>query len=319
MRNVQHKKEAFWFYRFLSNFYDDYVNPFFWTKKMRDRALALADLDQPDLQVVDVGSGTGFTTTGIVQHVDAANVTCIDQSPHQMAHAQKKDVLQACTFHLGDAEELPFPTDHFDRYVSAGSIEYWPEPQRGITEAYRVLKPGGVALMIGPLRPQNGFGRFLADTWMLFPEEAEYVRWFEQAGFTDLRKQYVAPSWVTNEPYGIALAGTKPTAGDSPLQLPPAKMEDVANSQTVGETAVSLLRLSVGTLAGGLFIPLALAAWVWQYIGRRLGLAPGDPADLDPLTPQQRRSLLLIAAGLLLWIIGSRKRTSAEDGVLRTE
>lgn len=27
--------------------------------------------------------------------------------------------------------------------------EYWPEPQRGICEAYRVLKPGGVACMIG--------------------------------------------------------------------------------------------------------------------------------------------------------------------------
>lgn len=25
----------------------------------------------------------------------------------------------------GDAEDLPFPADSFDRYVSAGSIEYW--------------------------------------------------------------------------------------------------------------------------------------------------------------------------------------------------
>ena len=39
----------------------------------------------------------------------------------------------------GDAEDLPFPTDSFDRYVSAGSIEYWPEPQRGIREVWAVL------------------------------------------------------------------------------------------------------------------------------------------------------------------------------------
>ena len=38
----------------------------------------------------------------------------------------------------GDAEDLPFPTDSFDRYVSAGSIEYWPEPQRGIREVWAV-------------------------------------------------------------------------------------------------------------------------------------------------------------------------------------
>ena len=43
----------------------------------------------------------------------------------------------ACCAFQGDAEDLPFPTDSFDRYVSAGSIEYWPEPQRGIKEAYR--------------------------------------------------------------------------------------------------------------------------------------------------------------------------------------
>ena len=42
----------------------------------------------------------------------------------------------------GDAEALPFEADAFDRYVSAGSIEYWPDPQRGIAEAYRCGRGG---------------------------------------------------------------------------------------------------------------------------------------------------------------------------------
>ena len=46
-------------------------------------------------------------------------------------HLLKQNALQ------GDAEDLPFATNSFDRYLSAGSIEYWPEPQRGIKEAYR--------------------------------------------------------------------------------------------------------------------------------------------------------------------------------------
>ena len=58
MRLVQHKKEAYWFYRFLSIFYDDYVNPFFWTARMRDEALTLARLDDPALETVDVGAGS---------------------------------------------------------------------------------------------------------------------------------------------------------------------------------------------------------------------------------------------------------------------
>ncbi len=67
-----------------------------------------------------------------------------------------------------DAEDLPFATDSFDRYVSAGSIEYWPEPQRGIKEAYRVIKEGGTACVIGPVHPTFWLSRFFADvswTW----------------------------------------------------------------------------------------------------------------------------------------------------------
>lgn len=45
--------------------------------------------------------------------------------------------------------------------MSAGSIEYWPEPQRGITEAYRVTKPGGVACIIGPVHPTHPVSRWV--------------------------------------------------------------------------------------------------------------------------------------------------------------
>lgn len=53
MRLVQHKKEAYWFYRFLSVFYDKLVNPLFWTPRMRDECQVLANLDSPGLKVVD--------------------------------------------------------------------------------------------------------------------------------------------------------------------------------------------------------------------------------------------------------------------------
>lgn len=119
-RFIQHKKEAFWFYRFLSIVYDHVINPGHWTEDMRDEALEPADLFHRDLTVVDVGGGTGFTTLGIVKHVDAKNVTILDQSPHQLAKARQKEPLKECKILEGDAEDLPFPTDTFDRYVSAG-------------------------------------------------------------------------------------------------------------------------------------------------------------------------------------------------------
>lgn len=119
-RFIQHKKEAFWFYRFLSIVYDHVINPGHWTEDMRDEALEPADLDNRDAIVVDVGGGTGFTTLGIVKNVDAKNVTILDQSPHQLAKAKEKEGLKECRIIEGDAEDLPFETDYADRYVSAG-------------------------------------------------------------------------------------------------------------------------------------------------------------------------------------------------------
>ena len=87
---------------------------------MRDEALEPADLYDRRLKVVDVGGGTGFTTLGIVKSIDPENVTLLDQSPHQLAKAREKEPLKKCTIIEGDAEDLPFPTDTFDRYVSAG-------------------------------------------------------------------------------------------------------------------------------------------------------------------------------------------------------
>src|SRR3954453_14382550 len=54
MRLIQHKREAWWFYRFLSMGYDDWVNPLFWTERMRAEALALARLDERGLETLDV-------------------------------------------------------------------------------------------------------------------------------------------------------------------------------------------------------------------------------------------------------------------------
>jgi trans-aconitate methyltransferase len=49
------------------------------------------------MQVVDVGGGTGFATQGIVRSVPPANVTLLDQSPHQLAKARRKADLQGVT------------------------------------------------------------------------------------------------------------------------------------------------------------------------------------------------------------------------------
>ena len=250
---IQHKREAYWFYRFLSLGYDDWVNPLFWTQEMRGQALAAARLDRADLETLDAGAGTGFTTEGIVEHVDAQRVTMLDQSPHQLARAGRRPALAGVRRLLGDAEALPFDDDSFDRYVSAGSIEYWPDPQRGIAEAYRVLRPGGVGVVMGPVRPAGRIVRALADLWMLFPSVDQYRTWFEHAGFEDVQVIAVAPSWYrdTRVPYAVAVSGVA-GAGPSRADLAPEPLEQPAG------TVRTAARFAVGSLAGLAFVPIAL-------------------------------------------------------------
>ncbi|KAK1399101.1 2-methyl-6-phytylbenzoquinone methyltransferase [Heracleum sosnowskyi] len=266
-RFIQNKKEAFWFYRFLSIVYDHVINPGHWTEDMRDDALEPADLNNRNMLVVDVGGGTGFTTLGIVKHVDAKNVTILDQSPHQLAKAKQKEPLKDCKIIEGDAENLPFKTDYADRYVSAGSIEYWPDPQRGIREAYRVLKLGGKACVIGPVYPTFWLSRFFADVWMLFPKEEEYIEWFEKAGFKNVQLKRIGPKWYRGVRrhgliMGCSVTGVKPASGDSPLQLPP-KVEEVEKPES---PIAFLTRLILGSLAGLYYVLVPIYMWLKNLV-----------------------------------------------------
>ncbi|XP_051206907.1 2-methyl-6-phytyl-1,4-hydroquinone methyltransferase 1, chloroplastic [Lolium perenne] len=266
-RFIQHKKEAFWFYRFLSIVYDHVINPGHWTEDMRDDALEPANLYSDELKVVDVGGGTGFTTLGIVKHVDKDNVTLLDQSPHQLEKARQKEALNGVSIMEGDAEDLPFPTDTFDRYVSAGSIEYWPDPQRGIKEAYRVVKPGGLACLIGPVHPTFWLSRFFADMWMLFPTEEEYIEWFTRAGFEDVKLKRIGPKWYRGVRrhgliMGCSVTGVKRASGDSPLQLGP-KAEDVKEPVNL---LAFLFRFAIGTMCASYYVLVPVYMWIKDQV-----------------------------------------------------
>lgn len=269
MRLIQHKKEAYWFYSVVSRLYDQYVNPLFWTTAMREQVLDLAALDRPGLRVLDVGAGTGFTTEGIAARAPGAEITMLDQSPHQLERSRRRRALDAVPRVIGDAEELPFPDESFDRWVSAGSIEYWPDPQRALVEAHRVLRPEGSAVLIGPLRPEQPLARRLADAWMLFPEEREYFEWMQRAGFTDLTARILPAPWDAEGQgrYVIALAGRRSERGPTAVLGAPLERRD--EPMTLARRLRFSGRFVVGSLAGAAFVPLGAVLTARARLRRR--------------------------------------------------
>lgn len=183
------KRRARSFYKYFSKIYD-YVNPIFYSKEMRRIVVEMANISKGDL-VLEIGCGTGFTTEGISERVYKRDIVALDITPEQIYRAKRK--LPRVNYFIGDAENLPFKDKTFDATISAGSIEYWPNPLKGIEEMVRVTKSDGKVVILAPRRPDNRLIRAVAGKIMLFPSTQQCVAWFIRAGLEKVRYVEVGP------------------------------------------------------------------------------------------------------------------------------
>ncbi len=181
MALLDNKNRAKLFYRYFSKVYD-YINPIFYSSSMREKVVEMAEIESGDL-VLEVGCGTGFTTLGIAKKVSEERIFGVDLSLEQIKKAKKK---LGANFILGDAENLPFRDKTFDSAISAGSIEYWPNPLKGISEMVRVTKSGGKVVILAPRKPDNALIRKFAESIMLFPSSEQCVEWLRKAGLKEI-------------------------------------------------------------------------------------------------------------------------------------
>ena len=92
---------------------------------------------------------------------------------------------------------------------------------------------------------------------MLFPSRADYVRWFEAAGFADVRVLTVGAPWAASAgdgAYAVAVAG-RATQNGAP---PPTWSETVPERADEPWTVRRLVRFAAGSLAGAMFIPVGI-------------------------------------------------------------
>lgn len=106
--------------------------------------------------ILDVGCGTGNFSVKLAEK--GAFVTGIDVSEDMLEIAREKSGDLPITFKHMDLYELDFQDNTFDAVFSMAAFEFVKEPERALSELFRVLKPGG-KLLIGTIHLDSPWGR----------------------------------------------------------------------------------------------------------------------------------------------------------------
>lgn len=99
---------------------------------------------------LDLGCGRGRYSIAL-SLLGASEVIGVDISKEAISDAQKRVKalgLQNVTFQHQTAEDLPFPSAFFDCVIFSGVLMHMENPDKGIAEIARVLKPGGLVYML---------------------------------------------------------------------------------------------------------------------------------------------------------------------------
>ena len=174
---------------------------------------------QPGIAHLDVAGGTGDIAFRIAERVRArkgvADITVCDINTEMLAQGVERARKRPApiTWICGDAESLPVETASRDSYTIAFGIRNVTHIDKALSEAYRVLKPGGRFLCLEFSRvtapgldrlydlysfkilPRLGEAvagdgaayRYLAESIRRFPSQKQFARMITDAGFSEVK------------------------------------------------------------------------------------------------------------------------------------
>jgi len=164
----------------------------------------------PPLDVADIGCGEGYLTIETARW--ARRVVAIDRSAEVLARAKQLAARRKrsnITWKKGTLEKLPLPDATVDVALLSQALHHAPDPARALSEAARVLRPGGRVLILDLRAHDQPWVRDkLGDRWQGF-SDAELQTLLTSTGLDQITVAIGARR--TGDPFTVLIAAaTKP-------------------------------------------------------------------------------------------------------------
>jgi demethylmenaquinone methyltransferase / 2-methoxy-6-polyprenyl-1,4-benzoquinol methylase len=184
----------------------------------RRKAIRIISETRNHADILDVATGTGDLAIAAVR-LEPLHITGIDISEKMLAvgreKIRRKGLSEKITLLSGESEKILFPDNRFDVAMSSFGVRNFTDPLAGLTEMGRVLRSGGLIVVLEFSRP-SGFPfrqiykfyflnilpfigrifsknkiayRYLPETVMKFPENEEFLELLKNAGFTEVKQE----------------------------------------------------------------------------------------------------------------------------------